>query len=166
MKILTALNVLAVGALWGVALWAWPRLPERIPLHFGVDGTPDRWGPPSATNWFLLPLLVLALNALVVWVARWIRRDPARVSLPGGQRMEELPGPAREAVQRLLGTTLSVVQLMMNVVFLLVQSAQFNAATGGSARGLLGGVLFLSLLSGPVFLVVYFLRLQKALAAR
>ena len=26
------------------ALWLFPQLPERIPLHFGPDGTPDAWG--------------------------------------------------------------------------------------------------------------------------
>jgi uncharacterized membrane protein len=25
-------------------LWMFPQLPERIPLHFGPDGTPDAWG--------------------------------------------------------------------------------------------------------------------------
>ena len=27
------------------ALWLFPQLPERIPMHFGPDGTPDAWGP-------------------------------------------------------------------------------------------------------------------------
>ncbi len=25
-------------------IWVFPQLPERIPLHFGPDGTPDAWG--------------------------------------------------------------------------------------------------------------------------
>lgn len=166
MRFLGAVNVVAVGVLWAFAMWAWPRLPDSIPLHFGIDGTPDRWGPPTATNWFLLPTVVVGLN-LVIWgVGQWIRRDPTKVNLPGGQRMDELPAPAKEAVLRLMAATLSVVQLLMNAVFILIQAAQYNAAMGEPAGGLLGGVLFVSLFSGPVFLVVYFLRLQKALAAR
>jgi uncharacterized membrane protein len=26
------------------ALWLFPQLPDRIPMHFGPDGTPDAWG--------------------------------------------------------------------------------------------------------------------------
>lgn len=26
------------------ALWLYPQLPDRIPMHFGPDGTPDVWG--------------------------------------------------------------------------------------------------------------------------
>lgn len=164
-RTLAGLNLLALAGLWGFAVWAWPRLPERIPLHFGIDGTPDRWGPPSAVNWFLLPVVVALLNVLLVVVASWLSRDPSRINLPGGQRVDDLAPPARTAVVRLMETTLAVVQLMVNVVFILVQSAQFAAATGDSSKEILGAVLFMSLLSGPIFLVVYFVRLQKALAS-
>jgi hypothetical protein len=163
-KLLDAINGVAVVSLWGIAVWAWPRLPERIPLHFGIDGAPDRWGAPSLVNWFLLPTMVLALNLVLLLTRRWMASDPARINLPGGGRVDELPAPARRAVVRLLASTLAVVQLLMNLVFLLVLGAQYNAAMGHPSRHLLGGVLVLSLLSGPVFLVVYFLRLQKALA--
>jgi uncharacterized membrane protein len=27
------------------ASWIFPQLPDRIPMHFGPDGTPDAWGP-------------------------------------------------------------------------------------------------------------------------
>lgn len=165
-RILAGINLLTVAGLWAFAVWAFPRLPDRIPLHFGVDGTPDRWGEPSAVNWFLLPVVVLALNLLLVVLGRWMQRRPSLINLPGGQRIDELPEGARAAVMHLMGKTLAVVQLMMNGVFVLVQTAQYAAAMGDSSRGLMGGILFMSLLSGPIFLVWYFLRLQKALAVR
>lgn len=165
-RILGGINLLAVVGMWAFSAWAWPRLPGRIPLHFGPDGTPDRWGPPTATNWFLLPTLVVALNLVLLAAGRWIRRDPSRINLPGGQRVDELPEAARTAVGDLMHTTLGVVQLMMNGVFILIQTTQYRVALGASGASAIGGVLLLTLMSGPVFLVAYFLRLQKALARR
>lgn len=38
---------------------AWPRLPERMPLHWNVAGEVDRWGA-KAEGALLLPLIMLA----------------------------------------------------------------------------------------------------------
>ncbi|HJV23088.1 MAG TPA: DUF1648 domain-containing protein [Holophagaceae bacterium] len=61
--------LLAVVALWAVSLWAWPRLPERVPTHWGISGKPDAWGPKSAMV-FTLPGVLTGLVALVILVSR------------------------------------------------------------------------------------------------
>lgn len=43
-------------------------LPGRVPLHFGASGQPDRWG--SARELMLVPVIALALYALLSFVAR------------------------------------------------------------------------------------------------
>jgi Protein of unknown function (DUF1648) len=53
--------VLIVG--WWIALSAYPRLPEKVPVHFGFTGEADRWG----GRWmiFLIPIvstLILTLD--------------------------------------------------------------------------------------------------------
>jgi uncharacterized membrane protein len=36
-------GLLAILAAAGFSLWAYPRLPELVPTHFGVDGEPNGW---------------------------------------------------------------------------------------------------------------------------
>lgn len=35
---------LVVILTFAYAAWLFPQLPDRIPIHFGPDGTPDAWG--------------------------------------------------------------------------------------------------------------------------
>lgn len=52
-----------------VALLIAPNfLPGRVPLHFGLNGQPDRWG--SVRELMLVPVVALALYALLTFVAR------------------------------------------------------------------------------------------------
>ncbi|NPV92376.1 MAG: DUF1648 domain-containing protein [Firmicutes bacterium] len=40
----------------------WPHLPERFPIHFGINGVPDAWGGRGS----LLPLLFISLFPYVL----------------------------------------------------------------------------------------------------
>jgi uncharacterized membrane protein len=55
-------KISAVAAILAIALTAmlYPRLPARIPIHWGLTGKPDNWGP--AFTIFLLPVGALILN--------------------------------------------------------------------------------------------------------
>ncbi len=46
----------------GVGLWAMPRLPERVPVHWNIAGEADRFGP-AWENALLMPAI-----ALVLWL--------------------------------------------------------------------------------------------------
>lgn len=161
-----ALNLLLVVSLWGLALWGWPRIPDTIPLHFGADGRPDRWGPASAFNWFLLPAMALGLNALVMFLRQRMGRTPGLVKLPGGQTLADLDASARPRVLAAMTGFLGLVQAELNVIVLLVQYGQLRAALGGDAQPVIWSVILLGLLSGPALIVVYFLRLQRALSPK
>jgi hypothetical protein len=50
---------------------AWASLPERVPVHFGASGQPDRWGSKGEFLW--LPLLSLGLYAGLTWAGRKAR---------------------------------------------------------------------------------------------
>lgn len=47
---------------------AWATLPERVPVHFGASGEPDRWGSKGEFLW--LPLISLLLYAGLTWAGR------------------------------------------------------------------------------------------------
>ena len=55
--------VLLVG-MFVMAALAWPRVPEQIPVHWGIDGTPDRYGG-RIEGLLLLPLIAVGLYLLL-----------------------------------------------------------------------------------------------------
>jgi Protein of unknown function (DUF1648) len=63
-----AVVVLIVG--WWIALSVYPRLPEQIPVHFGLKGEADRWG----GRWmiFLLPVIGAAVIGLNYWIFEYL----------------------------------------------------------------------------------------------
>lgn len=50
--ILEITALLGVFASLAIALYYWHRLPPSIPLHFGITGEPDLWGP-KLTFWLI-----------------------------------------------------------------------------------------------------------------
>lgn len=162
MTLLRAVVFGALGALWGFALWAWPRLPQTVPVHFGADGAPDRWASASPTSWFALPVVALLLNVIMIVATRWLAAGPERVKLAGGATAADLPAAQRDRVVGVTIGTLLLVQGFTNLVFLIIQWAQFRSAQGADSSGLIQAVLLSGLLSGPVLIVAHFLRLRKA----
>jgi hypothetical protein len=51
---------------WWIALNVYPRLHEKVPVHFGLTGEADRWG----GRWmiFLIPLVSTVIFALDYWL--------------------------------------------------------------------------------------------------
>lgn len=56
-----------LGADLAFGLATWSRLPARVPTHWGLDGTPDGWGP-AWVNALLVPLLSAGLYFLILFV--------------------------------------------------------------------------------------------------
>jgi uncharacterized membrane protein len=67
---------LLLAAMWGFALAACARLPERIPIHWDLHGQANGWGGRGAA--FLLPAIATALAALITLVLP--RIDPRRAN--------------------------------------------------------------------------------------
>lgn len=57
------LRVVPVALAWLASVAVYPWLPERVPVHFGLAGQPDGWGP-RPLGAFLLPAIALAVLAL------------------------------------------------------------------------------------------------------
>jgi immunity protein, SdpI family len=71
---LSALQWLVVGALFAAALVVWSRVPDSVPVHFGISGAADRYGGKPEG---LLAVPVVALGVLVL--GRLLPRvDPLR----------------------------------------------------------------------------------------
>lgn len=60
--------ILAVlAAMWGIAAWAWDRIPGHIPVHFGANGAVDRFGGRSEGLLVLPAVASVAYALLLVW---------------------------------------------------------------------------------------------------
>ena len=57
--VLDVTAALAVVASFVVLARAWPELPQRVPVHFGITGFPDAWGPKAAA--IVWPLIILLI---------------------------------------------------------------------------------------------------------
>lgn len=68
------LLLLLADAVFGFAVW--PRMPARVPTHFGIDGTPNAWGP-AWINAILLPAIALGFYFLMLVLPL---ADPRRAS--------------------------------------------------------------------------------------
>jgi uncharacterized membrane protein len=56
--------LLVVIASVAMSAAAYPRLPERVPVHWGVSGAPDRWGHRAEAAVFL-PMVIAAMWGLL-----------------------------------------------------------------------------------------------------
>lgn len=54
--------ILCLASAAAYILWAYPRMPEQVPVHWGPSGAVDAWGPKSSTIWLaFLPLGIVLL---------------------------------------------------------------------------------------------------------
>ena len=143
-------------------MWAYPRLPERIPVHFGLSGTPDRWAETGFGSWFgpvvLTVVMVLFLEAL----ASWVERRPHGISTPDPRRFAALPEEARKEVAAEGGTVVRWVNVLVVVLFGAVQWSVWAAARSGEGNvATLVLVLLAAMIVAPVLAIWGMLRSQR-----
>ena len=162
-RFFNAVNVLLVLGMISFAFWAWPRLPDRIPTHFGVDGLPDSWSEKGIWSWFGATAVGISIALSIGLFRAFIPRKPNWVNLPDRRKLSDLPEAARPPVIEMFSGFLAMVQTQLLIIFALIQAGAWKSAMGGSSQGIMIVVLLLAILSSPFLLVVFFLRLQGAL---
>lgn len=135
----TVAGVLSLAAVWIVAAVIWPKLPERIPVHFGLDGAPDRFGDKSVGNWYGLPAVVTAFALFFFGIERLVlllaRRRPGSVNVPRKKEFVALPEGARVRAFRPMTALMRGTLAPVALVFTFILCATYVAATGGSVQG-------------------------------
>jgi uncharacterized membrane protein len=73
-----ALLLFIVAAMFGLSAWAWARVPDRIPVHWNLQGEPDGYGGK------LVGLIVLPLTMVGVYLLTLVApfADPRRGNYP------------------------------------------------------------------------------------
>ncbi len=65
-----------MAGMFAVAAWAWPQVPDRLPVHWNLQGEVDRYGG-KFEGLLLLPLVTLGLYLLLLFVPLI---DPGRLN--------------------------------------------------------------------------------------
>ncbi|HET8538834.1 MAG TPA: DUF1648 domain-containing protein [Anaeromyxobacter sp.] len=115
------LNVLFVIGTFAAAIANHARQPARIPLHFDLAGVPDRWGDRSWGNTLAVPLVGLAITALIYAGARivgWARRHPELLDLPDKKAFLALPPDLQEPIWRQMKALFYWLAVPQTLVFL------------------------------------------------
>ena len=147
-------GLLALGYAWS----HYPLLPERIPVHFGLDGRPDGWAPRSAASVMFLPFLTLAMGivfgVLTYFVAhakRALRYADDGTSLAAQDRFRRMMCRFLATLGVLVTTMLTLgsissIRVAMGEAGAL--SALFLALGVGVAVTAFGGVLYIAVRYG------------------
>jgi uncharacterized membrane protein len=78
-RIWDTVSVASLAVAAAVTALVYERLPDPLPTHFDIHGTPNGWMPRAAGAWFM-PAFALALWAIVRFVPRLLpKRDKARI---------------------------------------------------------------------------------------
>ncbi|HST58559.1 MAG TPA: DUF1648 domain-containing protein [Longimicrobium sp.] len=114
------LNAILVLALFAASAWAYPRLPERIPIHFGFSGQPDAWAGRSIASWFLLPAITAALALMMHAISMYGASNPHLWNLPDKRRFLALPraeqAPILARMQRFIAMIAVVLTLLLGSI--------------------------------------------------
>ncbi|HOX43516.1 MAG TPA: DUF1648 domain-containing protein [Myxococcota bacterium] len=131
---------LALHALTLVGLFVWSlvrrhRLPERLPIHFLSDGTPNGWAETSWLTALAMPLTAVGIFVLIALgglaIMRSARRHPRYLNLPRKAELLALPPGRQEPVWRQLEALPAWLALPPQGLICWAQATIYKAAIEG-----------------------------------
>lgn len=149
--------ILTFGTVWGFSLWN--SLPDRIPVHFGFDGMPDRW---TEKGWELVILIILPLimTALLYGLTALSRRYTWMLNVPDKDKLLALPPARQEPFWDTLWEFMAGLAGTISLLFFSIVHSTARVAMGGQA-----GLSWIFLAATGlvfVFILVYIVRLRLA----
>lgn len=116
---------LLLAGMFALAISTWSVAPERIPVHWGWSGQPDRWGG-RLQGLMLQPLVALGLYGLLLFLPRI---DPGRANYETFSRpyavLRLVVMLAQAAIQTLVVLNVRGVHVQVGIVAPLVVGALF-----------------------------------------
>jgi uncharacterized membrane protein len=124
--LLEIVSLAALGAMYGLAAGSWSGLPDVVPTHFGISGTPNSWG--DKRSIWLVPAVGLFIYLLLTVSARY----PRLVNLPF--RVDRNAPEVQRIIFRLLASSKAATMLLLAyIVYGQVQSAMRQTNSLGIA---------------------------------
>jgi uncharacterized membrane protein len=146
-----------LAAYWTACAILYPRLPDRLPIHFNLRGQADRWSENAMLGWFGLPLIATATVALMLGLTALSARRPELWNIPEKQRFLTLTRAQRAPILDELNKVLTLAAFYALAVCVVVQVAIYQNAL--KASGGLPGVFHVVVWGGLLVLVGYAFRL-------
>jgi uncharacterized membrane protein len=150
-KIYDLLNALFLALTTYTVLSRYASLPDRVPVHFGISGTPDRWG--SKSELFVLVALVWGLTILFYAIALAmprLARNPQYLNIPRKEEFLKLPPEKQAVFWELLQEFMAGMAVSVNLIFYLIIQGTLRIIDGRTvtlpARNLFVGLAVLFLL--------------------
>lgn len=137
-----------VAFLWGFTIKNYYTLPERIPVHFDMEGKADGFG--GKIYAFLMPVLALGLYALFVYGLR----HPEDANFP-----VEITDQNMDAQFLVMKIGLRILFIVLAVIFTNIQDYMFRYAADDQAKPKISfATIFLSVvLFTPALLFIAYL---------
>lgn len=138
--------------MWVISINAYSTLPDRIPVHFNWDGTPDRWGNKSILNFFMLPGLSTIISLFMLIISRY----PQVYNFPQKEEVKLWPPEYRKLVYAILNRMMYLIGLAISILFLFIQ---FQIIQGAKSRNFSPSDIWpvWILVAGIVLMPIYYL---------
>lgn len=149
-KVLEIIALVFLSANWALVAYFWSKLPAIIPEHIGTTGV-DSWGPKSTI--FLSPGVALGTYVLITAITALIYRAKRVVA------NSRKAGMMVVLVRTLLSAVKCLVLGLMGFTTWQIASIALGKAPNGNVLSTV--VLFLSVISGPVMLIVFLIYYSK-----
>lgn len=159
------LNGLLLSALVGGSLFVYQELPERVPLHFGADGTPDRWADSTLLSWMTLPMIGLATAALMIGIGIMLPRNPKWINMPDKDRLLRLPDYLQQWVIEGVSVTLHTMTLVTLTMFAVIQYGSWLTAVSGDGSSVVTTGVIIGLVVLPLVSVLMLVVMQRRMDA-
>ncbi|MCP4152670.1 MAG: DUF1648 domain-containing protein [bacterium] len=137
------------------------RIQGKIPVHFGIDGVPDRWSDKNILWTFLLvPLLLnLFLYALILFLPR-LGRYPALINMKNKEQFLALPPEKQLLFWALIQEFITILTCCLNVSFLGLLWGTIMVGMN-EAEKIPGWALWSGVASVGIVMIIYIPRLNR-----
>ena len=148
-RIAFVIFLILTGAVIAYALFMHPRLPERVPVHFDLQGNPDRWSSPMELTGVLVGVSAFFLLLFGLLPLFMTRLPPSLWNLP--HRDYWLAPTRKEGTARVVSMFCFRIGSLTSLFFLLLHQAVISVAIGKTERltfGLGETLVYLALVLG------------------
>ena len=118
------LILIGQAILWWRAIYWYPQLPERFPIHFNFAGTPDGWANKGLVAWFMLPgisvVMTCVFGSVAWWLGSLIRTTPGLVNVPRKDIFVKLSLEGRMTILAPTQTFLAWVIALVSYLFVYI----------------------------------------------
>ena len=149
-KSVEVLSLLAIIAIWGIAIYYFPKLPDTIPTHFNVSGAVDDYG--SKLTIFLLP----GIGSILYVLLTLLNKFPHVFNYT-----KEITQDNALAMYSIATQMMRVLKFVISLIFLVISYGTIEAI---SAKGGFLGIWLLPMILCAVFgpTIYYIIKMNRS----